>query len=127
MASYRNKRAGSLLREEISLLIQREVKDPRITGFITITGVEVTKDLRTATVHVSIIGDEKVCKNTFQGLQSSSSYMKKRLGKILSLRYIPEIRFKIDNSLQEGDKIYQKISNIERKDDSEQTDDENSE
>ncbi len=117
MAYYRNKRAGSLLREEISLMIQREIKDPRITGFITITGVEVTKDLRVATVHVSILGDEKSCKNTLQGLRSATGYMKKRLGKILSFKYIPEIRFEEDNSLLEGSKIYQQISDLEEKGD----------
>ncbi|HEO64286.1 MAG TPA: 30S ribosome-binding factor RbfA [Spirochaetes bacterium] len=117
MAYYRNKRAGSLLREEISLMIQREIKDPRITGFITITGVEVTKDLRVATVHVSILGDEKSCKSTLQGLRSATGYMKKRLGKILSFKYIPEIRFEEDNSLLEGSKIYQQISDLEEKGD----------
>ncbi len=127
MAYYRNKRAGSLLREEISLMIQREIKDPRITGFITITGVEVTKDLRVATVHVSILGDEKSCKSTLLGLRSATGYMKKRLGKILSFKYIPEIRFEEDNSLQEGSKIYQQISDLEGKNDPGLTHDENTE
>jgi ribosome-binding factor A len=114
MAYYRDKRAGSLLHQEISQLILKEIKDPRITGFVTVTDVVMSKDLKIATVYVSILGDEKSHQSTFKGLVSSIGFIKRRLGQLLSLKYMPDIRFKEDTSIERGANLYNKISQISK-------------
>ncbi len=100
----RSSRVGHLIKEEISHIIQREVKDPMI-GFITITDVEITDDLKSATVYFSVYGDEEVKANTFKGLNRAVGFIKRELGKNLRLKYIPDISFKFDNSYEYGSRI----------------------
>ncbi len=115
MASFRDKRASSLLHQEISQLILKEIKDPRITGFVTVTDVVMSKDLRIATVYVSILGDDKSHQSTLKGLISSVGFIKRRLGKLVSLKYMPDIRFKEDTSIERGSNLYNKITEITKK------------
>jgi len=97
-------RVADLLKEEISEMLCKEVKDPHI-GFITITDVEVSKDLKHAQVFYTILGDEQQAEESADALSRVSSFIKKQLGKRLRLRYIPEIAFKYDHSLAYGTKI----------------------
>ena len=97
-------RVADLLKEEISEMLCKEVKDPHI-GFITITDVEVSKDLKHAQIFYTILGDEKQEEESADALSRVSSFIKKQLGKRLRMRYIPEIVFKYDNSLAYGTKI----------------------
>ena len=113
MAYYRDKRTGSLLKQEISQIIHREIKDPRVTGLITVTDVIVSRDLRNATVYISILGDKQCHKSSMEGLKSSIGFIKRRLGEVLSLKFIPDIRFKEDYSLQEGSELYRKLNQLE--------------
>ncbi|MDH5680533.1 MAG: 30S ribosome-binding factor RbfA [Spirochaetota bacterium] len=113
MAYYRDKRTGSLLKQEVSQIIHREIKDPRVTGLITVTDVIVSRDLRNATIYVSILGDTQAHKSSMEGLKSSIGFIKRRLGEILSLKFIPDIRFKEDHSLQEGSELYRKLNQLE--------------
>jgi ribosome-binding factor A len=101
MASRRQRQVAELLHEEISRIIQHETKDPRL-GFVTVTGVDVSPDLRQARVYVSVLGDKADIKNTLAGLTSAASYFRRLLGQSLSLRYIPELTFKLDTSLEYG-------------------------
>ncbi|GAF71008.1 unnamed protein product, partial [marine sediment metagenome] len=89
-----------LLQKEISLLL-RKVKDPRI-GFVTITGVEVTDDLRHAKVYVSVMGAESMRTQTMEGLHSAAGFIRRELGRVLTLRRIPEIVFRYDESVERG-------------------------
>lgn len=100
----RSDRVSDLLKEEISQLLLREVKDPHI-GFVTITDVEVSKDLQVAKVYYTILGDENQVNESAQALNRVSRFIKRQLGKRLRMRYIPDIIFRYDHSLEYGDKI----------------------
>ena len=98
--------------EELSDLLLREIKDPRI-GFVTITEVEVSDDLRHARVYVVTheTGEERL--RTLEGLQSARSYLRAALGRRLHLRYIPELTFCIDESLERGLRIHEILKSLE--------------
>ncbi|RPJ59021.1 MAG: 30S ribosome-binding factor RbfA [Dehalococcoidia bacterium] len=101
MPNRRQRRVAELIHEELSELLQRQTRDPRL-GFVTITGVDVTPDLREARVYFTILGDEAEVKETLAGLTSASGYFRRQLGHTLSLRYAPELTFKLDTSLEYG-------------------------
>ncbi|MEM7348383.1 MAG: 30S ribosome-binding factor RbfA, partial [Chloroflexota bacterium] len=87
MASRRQRKVAELIHEEISVLIQRETQDPRL-GFVTVTGVDVSPDLKSAQVHITTLDDSDI-KSTLEGLSSAASYYRHRLAQTLSLRYVP--------------------------------------
>ena len=101
MASRRQRQVSELLHQEISRIIQHETKDPRL-GFVTLTGVDVSPDLRQARVYITVFGDKTEVKDTLAGLTSAASYFRRLLGQSLSLRYVPELSFKLDTSLDYG-------------------------
>jgi ribosome-binding factor A len=107
----RSERLGELLLAEISDLIRREIKDPRI-GFVTVTRVEISDDLRHAKVFVSCIGVEAEKVRMLQGLSSATGYIRRQLGRALHLRYTPEIAFLRDESLEQGAKIAQILRHL---------------
>lgn len=90
--SRRIKRVEEACKEELSEILQREIKDPRI-GFVTITRVKVTRDLGRAQVYISILGSDDEVKATLAGLESARGVMRSHLGKHLRLRFLPEIEF----------------------------------
>ena len=108
----RSDRVSDLLKEEISQLLLREVKDPHI-GFITITDVEVSKDLQIAKVYYTILGDERQLRKSAQALNRVSRFIKRQLGKRLRMRYIPDIIFRYDHSLEYGDRIDHILSHLD--------------
>lgn len=105
-------RVGDLLIEELSDLLLREVKDPRI-GFVTITEAEVSDDLRHARVYVVTheTGEER--QRTLEGLHSARSYLRAALGRRLRLRHIPELTFCIDETLERGLRIHEILKSLE--------------
>lgn len=107
----RQQRLGELLKKEISDLVLREIKDPRI-GFVSVTLVEVTADLRHASVYVSVLGSEKERQGTLAGLRSATGFIKRELGRRLRLKYIPDVTFKYDKSLEEGARILALIDQV---------------
>jgi ribosome-binding factor A len=111
-------RVSDLLKAEISQMLLKEVKDPHI-GFMTITGVEVSKDLHVANVFYTILGDEKQVSESAQALSRVSHFIKRQLGKRLRMRYIPDIIFRYDHSLEYGAKIDNILGHLK---DSEETD-----
>ncbi len=104
MTTRRQRQVAELLHEEISLLIQRRARDPRL-GFVTVTDVEVTPDLRVAHVYVSVLGNDEEVKQALEGLDHAASFFRRELGASLSLRYIPELDFRLDDSLERGFRI----------------------
>ena len=100
----RSDRVSDLLKQEIAQMLLREIKDPRI-GFVTITDVEVSNDLRSARVFFSIVGSNEEVAETTKGLDSASGFIKKKLGKRLRMRRIPNIVFKFDGSSAYGSHI----------------------
>ena len=110
MATRRQRKVAELLHEEISGLIQRETRDPRL-GFVTITGVDVSPDLRYARVYFTTL-DQSTVAETQAGLASASGYFRHKLGQTLSLRYIPELTFKLDTSLEQGMRIESLLESV---------------
>ncbi len=115
----RIERVNGLLREEISRLISSQVNDPRLRGIITITQVRTASDLRTARVYVSVMGDESVRQEALAGIQSSATYLRRELRDRVSLRYIPFLRFVLDDALLEADRLMKIIDDLEVPDASE--------
>ena len=95
--SRRQDRVGTLIQRELSEIIQRSVKDPRV-AFCTVTQAEVSPDLKYADVKVSVIGDEAQKDKTLAGLKSAAGFLRREIGNRLTLRYSPELRFAIDES-----------------------------
>ena len=104
MRFKRSQRIQELLQEEISKLLQRGLKDPRI-GFATITDVELTDNLKHAKVYVSVMGSEEEITNTLIGLKSATGFIRNWLGKNLYLKYIPELEFIRDDTADRVEKI----------------------
>jgi len=88
----------------VSTILVRGLNDPRI-GFVTITGVEVTDDLHLARIFFTVIGDEEAQRNTELGLNSAARHIRRELGKVLKMRYTPDILFKYDHSQDYGRRI----------------------
>lgn len=98
----RTERVNELVREEISDLLQREIKDPRFTGLVSVTDVHVSPDLRHARVFVSIMGSPEERKETFRALTAASHFIRRELGKRMTTRHTPELDFRLDDSLERG-------------------------
>jgi ribosome-binding factor A len=112
MTSRRQRKVAELLHEEISRLIQYQTRDPRLE-FVTVTDVEVSPDLRQARIYVTApLGDEAKAQDTLAGLASASGYFRHKLSQSLSLRYIPELTFKLDTSLAYGLRIENLLDTI---------------
>src|SRR4030065_874512 len=104
MRGKRSDKVGDQMRGEISEILLRELKDPRI-GFVTITKVAVSDDLRTAKVYYSVFGGEQEKEDSYKGLESATGYIKRELGRRIRLKYMPEITFMFDDSLECGEHI----------------------
>ncbi len=104
MTYKRSEKVAEAVHEFISALLIKGLKDPRI-GFITLTGVSLTDDLRLATVYFSVVGSEQEKKDTEKGLNSAKGFIRKEIGRSLRLRYVPDIIFKYDDSLDYGNRI----------------------
>jgi len=104
-------RVQELLLEEVSYLIQHELKDPRI-GFATVTKIELSDNLKHAKVFVSIMGDEAQRKSSLDGLNSAKGFMRSHLGKKLYLKFIPELDFKLDETGDHVQKINKLINDL---------------
>jgi ribosome-binding factor A len=102
MTSRRIARLNDAFREEISDLLLRQVKDPRLTGFITITRVEISGDLSHAKVFVSVMGSEEDRDEALRGLVAAASFLRREIGHRLSMRRAPELSFRRDESMEQG-------------------------
>ena len=97
----RTRRVGEQIQRELAALIRDDIKDPRL-GMVSISAVQVTRDLSHAKVHVSVLGNEQQSRESVDVLNRASGFLRHRLGKILHLRVIPELRFYLDLSLERG-------------------------
>lgn len=100
MASNRIGRINEEIQRELSSLI-RSVKDPRVTGMVSVTAVETTPDLRYAKIYISVL-DKSDCTQVLKGLKSASGWLRRELGRALQLRYTPELVFERDDSIDKG-------------------------
>ena len=111
MTARRQRQVAELLHKEISLLIQRQARDPRLDS-VTITGVDVTPDLQDARVYVSVLGDSHDVQQAMAGLESAAGFLRRQLGDSLSLRVTPTLTFRLDNSLEQGSRIDQLLDTL---------------
>lgn len=100
------------VREEVATFLAGAAKDPRIVGFVTVTGVHVTPDLRHARVFVSVMGSDAEKAATFDGLASTAGYLRSRVGRALRLRLAPEIVFREDDSIARAARIESLLAEI---------------
>ncbi len=119
MSSNRLGRINEEIMKELSSEI-RSLKDPRVQGLLSVTGVETAPDLRTAKVYVSVFDKEKSAE-VMKGLKSAGGYLRRQLGAAVQLRYTPELIFLEDHSVEHGTRIFEILSNLHI---SEDTDDE---
>jgi ribosome-binding factor A len=108
-------RVAHEFQRELSALIARGLKDPRLTGFITVTGAKMSPDLKEIAAYVSIHGEEQVRRQTLEGLRAAASYLQREVGKKLRLRHVPHLRFVYDESVEEGDKIERLLREVKAK------------
>jgi ribosome-binding factor A len=113
MSSARPERVQEALRQEISRIVQNEIRDPRL-GFLTITSVELTRDLRFARVYFSVLGDDKKKYLALKGLNSAKGYIKGLLSDRIKLKFMPDIEFKIDESFEHTKKIFDILDKIKK-------------
>jgi ribosome-binding factor A len=112
MVSRRQRRVADLIHEELSTMLERKVADPRLSG-VTITAVEVSADLKLATVHYSILSEEDAAIEAAQvGLEHASGFLRKGLADVLSMRLVPALAFRIDKSLRRGQRIEELLKSL---------------
>lgn len=102
--SFRAGRLAEGIKREVTD-IMRNLKDPRIASMTSLTGVEVTRDMRYARLFISVYGTEEEQQMTLEGLQSASGFIRQELGKRIRLRHLPELSFSLDSSIQHGIRI----------------------
>ena len=114
--SYRIERVNTLLRREISDLIQQELRDPRLTEFIAVTEVETSPDLKYAKVYVSSMSSQQEEQKILGVLNAAAGFLRKAVANNIRLRYTPELHFVWDNSIERGDRILRLIDEVTQKD-----------
>jgi ribosome-binding factor A len=113
MARIRVSRVGEQIKKELSQIIQHEIKDPRI-GFVTVTGVEMSGDLQIAKVYVSVMGKAEERQETLAGLEKATGYMRKEIGRRIQMRYVPELIFEIDQTLDHSEEIHRLLDEVHK-------------
>jgi len=109
---HRIERVNNLIRQEISELLQRQVKDPRLGSFVAVTEVSTSPDLRYAKVFVSCIGSGEEKRETLRVLAAASGFFRNELARRLRMRRIPEISFEWDNSIERGAHLLELIDKV---------------
>ena len=110
--AHRIKRLNTLIRYEISELLQRQVKDPRLGNFVAVTEVSISPDMKYARIFVSHMGSEQEKQETLTALASASGFFRRELTKRLRLRRIPELSFHWDDSLERGARLLELIDRV---------------
>jgi ribosome-binding factor A len=111
---HRSDRVAAAMREEIATFLANDVKDPRVAGLVTVTAVEITRDLRHARVFVSVLGTDAQRSATFEGLASIATHLRGRVGRALRLRVAPEIDFRNDESIAHAAHLEQLLAQVRR-------------
>ena len=119
--SRRTDRINVLMRQELSQLIARELKDPRVSGVITITQVNTSSDMRNARVYLSVMGDSESKREALEGIRSASTFLRRELRSKISLRYIPFLSFDLDDSLDTSMNLLSILDNIKPSDEPTET------
>ena len=110
--SIKNTRINGEVQRELSRIISREIKDPRIAPMTSVVDAVVTSDLKQCKAYISVLGDEKAQQDTLKGLKSAEGYIRRELARTLNLRNTPEIRFVLDQSIEYGVNMSKKIDEV---------------
>ncbi len=105
-------RVAEAIREEVTTFLAEDARDPRLVGLVTVTGVDVTSDLRHASVYVSVLGSDEDRASTAAGLDSLAAHLRARVGKALRLRFAPELSFRFDRSIERAARIETLLTQI---------------
>ncbi|HBX23768.1 MAG TPA: 30S ribosome-binding factor RbfA [Desulfotomaculum sp.] len=114
--SHRPEKLAESIKKETSEMLRAELKDPRV-GFATVTGVEVSGDLKYAKIYVSVLGAEKERDLTMAALKKAQGFIRTELGRRIRMRQVPEVSFKLDESLDHGARIIELLNEVRVKDD----------
>ncbi len=110
--SRRTDRVNEQLREEISTLLTRQIKDPRLSGLISITRVVTSGDLRSARVFISVMGGPETKKAALDGIQSAASFLRRELRDRINMRHTPFLTYELDESMEEADQVLRQLDQI---------------
>jgi len=124
MEGKRSEKVADLIQKEISQMLVKSIKDPRI-GFVTITKVTVSEDCRFARVYYSVAGTPEERERSMRGLDSAKGYVRKELGRRIRLRYTPEIMFQFDPSIEYAIHMEELIQSIHQEEESHEDEEEN--
>jgi ribosome-binding factor A len=114
MSENRVRRVAEQIKKDIGQIIASQIKDPRVAGITSVTEVQLTRDLRYASVYVSIFGTELEKDETLQTLIRAAGYIRGEIGRRIRLRYVPEINFFLDNSIEYGVHIENVIKSLKK-------------
>ncbi len=109
-------RVAEEFRQELSALLARGLKDPRVTGFVTVTGAKMSPDLKEATVYVSVHAPPEERERTLEGLRAAATWLQREVARNLRLRHTPHLRFVYDESVERGDRIERLLREAREKD-----------
>jgi ribosome-binding factor A len=110
--SRRTLRLNRAIQQEISRLVEKELNDPRLTGVVSITEVDVSEDMRHVRVFVSVMGDATAQTQTLEGFKAASGFIRKEVSTNLRMRHAPEFSFEYDNSIERGAAVLQLIEQV---------------
>jgi ribosome-binding factor A len=116
MTTNRPARVAEEFRHELGAILARGIKDPRVTGFVTITGAKMSPDLKEITVYLSIHAEEKERERTLEGLRAAATFLQREVSRNLRLRYTPHLRIVYDESVERGDRIERLLKEAKAKD-----------
>lgn len=117
---FRVNRLAEEIKREVTDIIRNNLKDPRVNSLTSLTAVEVSGDRRFARIYVSIYGSDEEQAQTLEGLQRATGFIRAELGRRIRLRYLPELSFNLDPSIQQGIKINQIIRQVRAAEEKEQ-------
>ena len=121
--SRRTDRINEQLREEISTLLTRSIKDPRLNGVISITRVMSSGDLRSARVYISVMGNRQTKRDALEGIQSAASFLRRELRDRINMKHTPFLTYELDDSLEEADQLLRLMNQVNTEDRNPETSD----
>jgi ribosome-binding factor A len=110
--SRRTERVSGVLREEISRLLIEELQDPRVGRLVTVAHVEPSPDLQHAQVRITVLGDATAATGALAGLEAAAGYLRRKLGQRLQFKKTPELKFVLDESVREGDRVLDLLNSL---------------
>ncbi|MCX8126298.1 MAG: 30S ribosome-binding factor RbfA [Dehalococcoidia bacterium] len=113
VSARRLERLSHQLREDISYLLRREISDPRLGRFISVTQVVISPDLKLAKIFVSVVGGEAEKRETLKGFQAATGFLRMRLSRLLDIRQVPELSFQLDESIEDGERVLDLINRLD--------------